>query len=205
MTKMAKPSPSAGQPGSSAAGAGPDRLTLRVIAVCDAVGAYIEGWGFRSIHGRVWALLAMRDGPMAQAEIAETLGVSRSLVSLAISELTQFGLVRATSDARNAPWEPTWDVWPTITDVIRSREWMQMERARQALEAALSEAQFARESGTPSPWDERRIRLLLTMTEFAQTTLRAILSVRMPRSLEAFGTWLQKSSRVIERVKSFLP
>ena len=45
----------------------------------------------------------------------EVLGVSRSLVSLAISELTDYGLVRATSEARNAPWEATWDVWPTIT------------------------------------------------------------------------------------------
>ncbi len=205
VVSVAKPSSNRGAPLSAAPSPSSDRLTLRVVAVCDAVGAYIEGWGFRSIHGRVWALLAMRSGPMSQAEIAETLGVSRSLVSLAISELTQFGLVRPTSDARNAPWEPTWDVWPTITDVIRSREWMQMERARQALEAALSEVQFARDSGTPSPWDERRIRLLLTMTEFAQVSLRAILSVRMPRSLDQFGTWLERSSRVIERVKNFLP
>lgn len=202
---MAKPSSNLSAHDAAPSSPTSDRLTLRVVAVCDAVGAYIEGWGFRSIHGRVWALLAMRKGAMSQAEIAETLGVSRSLVSLAMSELTQFGLVRPTSDARNAPWEPTWDVWPTITDVIRSREWMLMERARQALEAALSEAQFSRESGTTIPWDEGRIRLLLTMTEFAQASLRAILSVRMPRSLDQFGKWLERSSRVIDRVKNFLP
>lgn len=186
-------------------GGAADRLTLRVLAVCDAVGAYIEGWGFRSIHGRVWALLAMHEGPMAQSEIAEVLGVSRSLVSLAISELSDYGLVRATSKARNAPWEATWDVWPTITDVIRSREWMLMERARQALEAAADEAKFAREAGTDSRWDEGRIRLLLTMTEFAQATLRTVLSIRMPRSLDALGKWLEKSARAVERIKSLLP
>lgn len=187
-------------------GSGPsDRLTLRILAVCDAVGAYIEGWGFRSIHGRVWALLAMHDGPMAQTEIAEVLGVSRSLVSLAISELADYGLVRATADARNAPWEATWDVWPTITDVIRSREWMMMERARQALEAAAAEAAFARENGETTRWNERRVRLLLTMTEFAQATLRTVLSIRMPRSLDALGKWLEKSARGVDRLKSLLP
>jgi DNA-binding transcriptional regulator GbsR (MarR family) len=187
-------------------GSGPsDRLTLRILAVCDAVGAYIEGWGFRSIHGRVWALLAMHDGPMAQTEIAEVLGVSRSLVSLAISELADYGLVKATGDARTAPWVATWDVWATVTDVIRSREWMLMERARQALEAAASEAAYARERGESIPWNEGRIRLLLTMTEFAQATLRAVLAIRMPRSLDALGKWLEKSARAVDRLKSILP
>ena len=71
-----------------------DRMTLRILGVCDAVGAFIEGWGFRAIHGRVWALLALSRAPMPQTVIAETLGVSRSLVSLAISELMEYGLVR---------------------------------------------------------------------------------------------------------------
>src|SRR4051812_41709734 len=58
---------------------GRDPLTTRIGQVCDAVGAFIEYWGFKAIHGRIWALLALRNGPLAQAEIAKTLGVSRAL------------------------------------------------------------------------------------------------------------------------------
>lgn len=181
-----------------------DRLTLRILATCDAVGAFIEGWGFRSIHGRVWSLLALRKTPMAQAEIAETLAVSRSLVSLAISELSEHGLVRPTSDARNAPYEAILDVWPTITDVIRSREWMLIERARLTLESALAEAEYLEEAGIPSDFDKGRIKLLLAMTELAQTTLRALLAVRMPRSLDAFGSWLTRTRGAIEKLQDRL-
>ncbi len=177
-----------------------DRLTQRILAVCDAVGAYIEAWGFRSIHGRVWALLAMRATPLAQTEIAETLGVSRSLVSLAVSELTAYGLVRATDSHRSAPIEACLDVWPTITDVIRSREWMLIERARLALEAAVDEVEFRQSKGDPTPYDVRRIRLLLRMSEFAQTTLRAVLSVRMPGSLDGFGKWLHRAGSFVGRL-----
>ena len=177
-----------------------DRLNQRVIAVCDAVGAYIESWGFRSIHGRVWALLAMRSTPLAQAEIAELLGVSRSLVSLAVSELSAYGLVRAVGDHRAAPIEACLDVWPTITDVIRSREWMLIERARLALEAAADEVAYRQDRGEATPYDVQRIRLLLRMAEFAQTTLRAVLSVRMPGNLDSFGKWLHRAGSFVGRL-----
>lgn len=183
----------------------PDRLTSRVVAVCDAVGDFIDSWGFRSIHGRVWTLLALSNRPLAQAEVAERLGVSRSLVSMAVTELAGFGLVHATGPERQAPWSANLDVWPIITDVLRSREWMLMERARLALEAAHNEAEYRQRVGEPLEWDARRIRWLLLMTEFAQTTLRAIMNVRIPRSVDALSTWLGRAGRAVERLQSRLP
>lgn len=182
-----------------------DRLNQRILSVCDAVGAYIESWGFRSIHGRVWALLAMRAEPLAQAEIAEVLGVSRSLVNLAVAELADRGLVRAAGEHRAAPIEACLDVWPTITDVIRNREWMLIERARLALEAAVDEVEFRHRRGEATPYDVQRIRLLLMMSEFAQTTLRVVLSVRMPSSLDGFGRWLRRAGSFVGRLQDRLP
>ncbi len=183
----------------------PNRLEQRVLAASDAVGAFIETWGFRAIHGRVWTLLALRSAPMAQTEVAETLGVSGSMVSLAMSELTHFGLVHPLSEHRNAPYEARLDVWPTITDVIRGREWMLIERARVALEAAVDEAEQAQAEGSPSPYDIDRLRLLLRMSEFAQVVLRTVLGVRMPRSLDAFSRWLGGAGRVLSQVQARLP
>lgn len=182
-----------------------DRVERRALAACDAVGAFIETWGFRNIHGRVWTLLALRSAPMAQTDIAETLGVSRSMVSLAVSELVHYGLVRAQSEHRNAPYEARLDVWPAITDVVRDREWMLIERARLSLEAAIDEAQQAKVEGQPVEYDIDRLRLLLRMSEFAQVVLRTVLSVRMPRSLEGFSTWLGGAGRVLSQVQARLP
>lgn len=178
----------------------PDRLTPRVLAACEAVGAFIEGWGFRSIHGRVWTFLALHKQPVPQTEIAEVLGVSRSLVSLAISELGEHGLVRAVGTHRNAPYEASMDVWPTITDVVRSREWMLVERSRIALEGLLHEAEFSADSGVPTVYDLPRMRLLLRMTELAQLVLKTMLAVRAPQSFDGFGKWLDGAQKFMKQV-----
>ncbi|MGF1509144.1 MAG: GbsR/MarR family transcriptional regulator [Myxococcota bacterium] len=180
-------------------------MTHRVLGVCDAVGAFIETWGFRSIHGRAWTLLALSRRPLSQSEAAETLGVSRSMMNLAVAELASFGLVHSTGPERNAPYVANVDVWPIITDVLRSREWMLMERARLALEAAHNEAEFMESSGQAAPYDLQRIRLLLAMTEFAQTVLKAVMSMRMPASIEAFSSWLHRAARAVHRVQHRIP
>jgi DNA-binding transcriptional regulator GbsR (MarR family) len=183
----------------------PDRVLPRVVQVADSVGAFIEAWGFRAIHGRVWALLMLKGAPLAQAEIAELLGVSRSLINLAVSELTEYGLVRPVGTTRNAPYEASLDIWPTITDVLRSREWMLVERARLALESLLIELDEAEKRGETSGFDGRRARVMLAMTELAQVTLRLFLAVRMPRSLAEFGPWLVRTSQQIKRLQESLP
>ncbi|MBK8013331.1 MAG: MarR family transcriptional regulator [Deltaproteobacteria bacterium] len=206
MTRERHPSPDeapkeAAEPSSS--GPNLDRINECVREVCGAVGDFIEAWGFKSIHGRVWALMAIRSVPLSQTEIADFLGVSRSLVHLAVTELEAHGLVRPTGAHRHAPYEARLDVWPTITHVLRSREWMLMERARLAIEAALAEVDWRSSAGLETPFDVQRLRLLLSMTEFAQASLRAILSVRMPRALDDLGRWLRKSIRRVRRLHRF--
>ncbi len=178
-----------------------DRLTRRVLAVCDAVGDFIAYWGFKAVYGRVWALLALSDRPLTQAAIAESLGVSRSLISGAIAELRSLGLVCPVRDHRNAPYEAILDVWPTISEVLRGREWLMLERARGALEAAIEEAELLEKAGRPMPYDLGRMRLILSMTEAAQSLLRLLIGLRMPTSIEGFGRWFTTAASVVRRLQ----
>ena len=178
-----------------------DPVTRRILAVCDAAGAFIEYWGFKAIHGRVWTLLALHREPLSQVDIAETLGVSRSLISGAMGELLDFGLVRPVSDHRNAPYEASMDVWSTISDVLRDREWMLLERARVALEAAVEETSLRADEAGTAQWDPRRLENLLAMTELAQALLKMLIAIRMPRSIEGFGDWLGRARGLLETVR----
>jgi DNA-binding transcriptional regulator GbsR (MarR family) len=184
---------------SAAAGSSPggDRLSAKVRQVCEAVGDFIEYWGFKAIHGRIWTLLTLRHEPMSQVEIADFLQVSRSLVSGAVAELVQHGLVRPLSDHRNAPYEAVVDIWPTISDVLRDREWMLIETARLALEGAVEELELARSAD----YDLDRTRFLLSMTEMAQAFLRLLIGIRVPRKLEGLGDWLKNSSNFIRKLR----
>lgn len=176
-----------------------ERLDRRIRAVTERVGAFIEYWGFKAILGRIWTLLALRREPMSQVEIAEFFGVSRSLVSGAVADLSARGLVRAVSDHRNAPYQAVVDIWPTISDVLRSREWMLIESARLALEAALDEMTMSPVSARR--YDAERLRFLLHMTELSQSFLKLLIGIRVPRRLDGVADWLKSSGRFLASLR----
>lgn len=171
-----------------------DRLDHRVQQVCSAAGTLIEYWGFKSILGRTWAYLALRGRPASQTEVADALGVSKSLVSSAITELVGHGLVRQAGEGRNAPCEAVMDVWPTITDVLRQREWMLLESARMALDQALEEVH----AGGPAGYDPKRMELLRAMIESVQRLLGILIQLRMPETQQGVQTWLEAATALIE-------
>ena len=172
-----------------------------MLEVCDAAGAFIEYWGFKAVHGRVWTLLALRNEPLAQNQIADSLGVSKALVSSAISELGGYGLVQPVSERRNAPYVAVIDIWPVISRILREREWMLIERARVALEATLEEAEIQRRYGEEVDYDVSRIQLLLSITESAQGFLKLLVSLRVPRSVDALGKGLISVARLVQSLR----
>ena len=186
-------------------GLGPQTLDRRVLRIGDAVGEFIAYWGFKSILGRVWTLLALHREPLTQTQIAEALGVSRALVSGAMSELSDWGLVRPLGTSRKSRYEAVIDVWPTISDILRSREWQLVDNARLALEGAIEQAELERVSGHEVRYDVGRMKFLLAMTEMAQRFLRMVISLRTPASAKKLSAWAGKASSVVrERVQALI-
>lgn len=178
---------------------GSERLDHRAQQVCSAAGTLIEYWGFKSILGRVWTYLALRAVALPQTEIADSLGVSKSLVSGAITELAALGLVRPVGEGRNAPWEAVMDVWPVISDVLRTREWLLLESTRVALEQALEESQ----AGGPGSYDARRMELIRDMVGAVQRLLGIVISIRMPGSATGVQEWIATATALIESLRAF--
>jgi DNA-binding transcriptional regulator GbsR (MarR family) len=167
-------------------------------------GAFIEYWGFKSIHGRIWTYLALRDEPVSQKEIVDVFEVSRALVSGAMSELVEFNLVRPCGEHRNAPYESNLEVWSVISGVLRSREWMLVERARLALEGAIAELEVQKRRGELGPYNMERLRFLLSMSEVAQTFLKIVMGIRTPRSIEQLGRWMRSVQKISARIKDIV-
>lgn len=174
-----------------------DPLTRRILDVCDGTGAFIEWWGFRAIHGRVWTLLALTGRPLSQIDIAALLDVSRSLVHGAVNELEAWGLIQRVGKHRRAPIVAVTEVWPVITQVLRTREWMMIERVRIALEAAVQEADLHFQRTGQEPFSRERLRELSQLTEMAQSFLRVILNLRGTEEGRGVRQFLRTATQVV--------
>lgn len=175
-----------------------------LIDFCEACGDFIAYWGFKSIHGRVWAYLALNGGPLPQRQIAQHLGVSRASVNLAIAELTSYGLVKATSELHHAPYIANLDVWPVIVDVLQRREWPMIDRAKRSLEALARYAEQVEQQGKTPSFEPERVRQLLQMTEWAQGILRILINARLPQTQDSWLLWFSKAMKLSDKIKSLL-
>ena len=84
-------------------------------------------WGINRTVGQIYALLVMSPEPLNAETIAETLGISRSNVSMSLKELNSWRLIRAQQklgDRReyySAP-EDVWEIARTLIEERRKRE-----------------------------------------------------------------------------------
>jgi len=68
-------------------------LSKQELDFIDRLGLIAESGGLTRVTGRIWGLLIVSDHPLAPAEIAETLAVSRASVSMSIKVLETFDLL----------------------------------------------------------------------------------------------------------------
>lgn len=95
-----------------------------VLRVADAVGALIENWGFKRNMGRMWTVLYLEDHPLTAAELGERLGLSTGSVSMLLTEMQQWGVVKKTwvVGERREHFEPETSIWKLVSRVLRDRE-----------------------------------------------------------------------------------
>ena len=135
-------------------------------------------WGMNRSVAQVHALLFLAPQPLGADEIAETLGIARSNVSVGLKELVTWNLVQVThvlGDRRDffVAEHDTWEVIRAITEGRKKREIDPTVGALRELVAALE-----RDTETPAETRER----IASQLEFLETMTRWYDSVkRLPR------------------------
>ena len=115
-----------------------ERVDPAVPKVADAVGALIEGWGFKRNMGRMWAVLYLEDHALSAAELGERLGLSTGAVSMLLAELLQWGIVKKAwvVGERREHYEPETSIWKMVSRVFRERELNWIKTASEAFESS---------------------------------------------------------------------
>ncbi len=152
------------------------------LAAADAVGALMELWGFRRQLGRIWAVLFLSDRPLAAPELCDRLRISTGLLSMSLSELRRWGVVRpvAIPGDRKEHYEAETHVWRMVTRVLREREKVAVEEALGAFERALAEVKAALSDVDPSVkslarFKARRLEQLAELCRAALGVLRVLI------------------------------
>jgi HTH-type transcriptional regulator, glycine betaine synthesis regulator len=155
--------------------------------VSDAIGRLMVLWGFKRNMGRVWTLLYLSDEPIAAHVLRQRLQLSAGAVSMTLSELARWGVVRKVwrQGDRHDYFEAESSLWKMISRVLRERELAEVVSAIEAFEDALAslKRRQASDAGPRLQTQLARIDQLLELARLGRSTLDALIdSARLDAS-----------------------
>jgi len=138
-------------------------------------------WGINRTVAQTHALLFIADRPLAADEIAETLKVARSNVSVSLRELESWGILKKVSvlGDRRDHFETMVDVWTMFRTILDERKRREIDPTLAILRECVAEAKGN------DPHAHRRLNSLLGMIEAMNVWYVHVMS--LPRgALEKF-------------------
>ncbi len=149
-------------------------LPKDLIELEKVIGQFMEYWGFKSIHGRIWAHIYTSKEPLDSIELMKRLRVSKGLMSMAMRELIQYEVVKADHVGRHGStfYVSNPDLLKVITGVLRIRETKMIVQAQKACEALQKLKLNEMESAGLEP---QKIQTVLDLTLSAKFLLDAFL------------------------------
>ena len=154
------------------------------LAVSDVIGRLIEFWGFKRNMGRVWSVLYLSPDPLSADDLRQVLQLSSGAVSMTLSELSRWGVVRKVwiQGERKDFYAAEVQLWRMISRVFNERERSEIVAAIDAFEEALVSLERTKKTSTDAAVRARaelqheRITQLLKLAKMGKGLLDALLS-----------------------------
>ncbi len=159
---------------------------LRTVA--ESVGKFIEYWGFRNIHGRIWAVVFLAPKPISTLEIIERLQVSKGLVSRSINELIEYRLLvpmEKTAHGRHT-YIASEDLGSVIHEVLRTRELKLLEQNLQSMKWLAENSPKDLDQHGVSP---EKLTQLIKLTQEKEALLKAFIR----KKFRTMADWIKFS------------
>jgi DNA-binding transcriptional regulator GbsR (MarR family) len=152
--------------------------------VSDALGRLMEFWGFKRHMGRVWAVLYLSDQPLTAADLRDRLALSSGAVSMTVSELSRWGVVRKVfvQGERRDYFEAEGNLWKMISRVLRERELGEISEAIEAFEDALANLKRKHDGSEHhqrATVQQARIEQLLELARLGRSMVSTVISSAM--------------------------
>jgi DNA-binding transcriptional regulator GbsR (MarR family) len=153
-------------------------------AVSDVIGRLIEFWGFKRNMGRVWTVLYLSPEPLSAEDLRQALQLSSGAVSMTLSELSRWGVVRRVwiQGERKDFYTAEVQLWRMISRVFNEREKSEVTAAIDVFEEALEKLDRMRRTSSDAEVRARadlqheRISQLLELARLGRRLLDALVS-----------------------------
>jgi DNA-binding transcriptional regulator GbsR (MarR family) len=153
-------------------------------AVSDVVGRLMEFWGFKRNMGRVWTVLYLSPDPLSAEDLRHGLQLSSGAVSMTLSELSRWGVVRRVwiQGERKDFYTAEVQLWRMISRVFNEREKSEVTAAIDSFEEALRQLDRIRKTSTDTSTRARadlqhqRISQLLDLARLGKRLIDALVS-----------------------------
>ncbi len=144
--------------------------------LAEQIGQFIEYWGFKKIHGRIWTHLYLSKDPLDATELRERLKVSKALISMSLADLLEYEVIQELGKGPRGTlvYRANPDVTQVILGVIRKRERKMISQIQAAHRLV---ADLKPEDQRAVLLDADRIQSLGTMIQGAQGALEALMAV----------------------------
>jgi DNA-binding transcriptional regulator GbsR (MarR family) len=140
------------------------------------VGAFMEYWGFKAVHGKIWACIFLAKEPVDANFIISQLQLSKAAISLGLKDLLYYNVILEVE--KEGPSTQKYKANPDLVDVIcnvlRQRE-KKMLQTIVGFSKSLSEKTATSENGL----DSQRVQQLRKMSEQAHTVLDQMLQMQI--------------------------
>lgn len=152
----------------------PKKLPVEIYKLEEAVGDFMQYWGFKKIHGRIWVHLYTAAAPLDTEELMSRLQVSKGLMSLAMRELLQHSVIKQTSTGKHGTvfYSANEDLQSVIFDVLKKREAQTLLATKDILDklGKLKRAELEKHN-----LDSQKIHAVLNLTTSASELLNFFL------------------------------
>lgn len=150
----------------------PETTHASELLAADAVGDVVEHWGFRKALGRLWTVLYLAGEPLSAAVLGERLQMSAGAVSMSLTELQRWAVVRRVwvPGERREFYEAEVDFWKMISKVVSERERFLVRSVKDRLEQALEDLKADAKSAD-SKGRLERVKKLLSLATLAESMI----------------------------------
>jgi DNA-binding transcriptional regulator GbsR (MarR family) len=92
--------------------------------LADLIGEFIQYWGFKKIHGRIWFMIFSSTRPLDAQDLMKRLKISKALVSISIRDLLQHDVILEAgySSIGTRTYSANPDIHGVIEQVLKNRE-----------------------------------------------------------------------------------